>query len=97
MLNNRKRGLLSEEEAMDNEIMQKILPRIQGSSAAVREMLIKLFRFCGSDYPGMNSDSNNVGKQMQSLSESARYPKSAMKIGFMVERYEEDGFTSYWL
>lgn len=25
------------------------------------------------------------------------YPKSAAKIKFMVQRFEEDGFTSYWL
>lgn len=35
MLNNKKSGLLAENEAMDNEIMQKILPRIQGSGISV--------------------------------------------------------------
>ena len=29
--------------------------------------------------------------------DSAKYPESAKKIGYMMTRYEEDGFTSYWL
>ena len=29
--------------------------------------------------------------------ENVTYPKSAAKIKFMVQRFEEDGFTSYWL
>lgn len=32
MLYNKKFGLLSDREAFDNQIMQKVLPRIQGSS-----------------------------------------------------------------
>lgn len=44
MLNNKKSGLLAENEAMDNEIMQKILPRIQGSGISVKELLIALLR-----------------------------------------------------
>ena len=44
MLNNKKSGLLEENEAMDNEIMQKILPRIQGSGISVKELLIALLR-----------------------------------------------------
>ena len=28
---------------------------------------------------------------------TAKYPKSAAKIKFMVQQFEEDGFTSYWL
>ena len=30
-------------------------------------------------------------------SKSCKYPNSAKKIAFMMRRYEEDGFTSYWL
>ncbi len=46
MLNNKKAGeLLTYNQAMDNQIMQKILPRIQGSSFTVKTLLIDLFRF----------------------------------------------------
>ena len=87
-------------EAMDNEIMQKILPRIQGSNTTVKEMLCELFKEIAGDYEGYQTESNNTADRMMDLlrkNESVRYPKSAEKIAFMVRRFEEDGFTSYWL
>jgi hypothetical protein len=55
--------------------MQKILPRVQGSSETIRTMLGELLKLC----------------------ESEKYEASAKKIKFMIKRYEDDGFTSYWL
>ena len=75
MLNNREADLLNEKAAFDNQIMQKILPRIQGSSESIKTMLGELLKIC----------------------ESEKYESSAKKINFMIKRYEEDGFTSYWL
>lgn len=75
MLNNRESGLLEETVAFDNQIMQKILPRIQGSSEAIKTMLEELLKVCASE----------------------KYTASEKKINFMIKRYEEDGFTSYWL
>lgn len=100
LLNNKAEGgLLSHEEAMDNEIMQKILPRIQGSSASVRDMLCELFTICASDRNQKNgdSDSEKMRKVLDDGSIPCRYPKSAAKLERMVRRFEEDGFTSYWL
>ena len=75
MLNNREADLLNEKAAFDNQIMQKILPRVQGSSESIKTMLGELLKIC----------------------ESEKYEASAKKINFMIKRYEEDGFTSYWL
>ena len=75
MLNNREADLLDDKVAFDNQIMQKILPRVQGSSESIKTMLGELLKIC----------------------ESEKYEASAMKINFMIKRYEEDGFTSYWL
>ena len=75
MLNNREADLLNDKVAFDNQIMQKILPRIQGSSESIKTMLDELLKIC----------------------ESEKYESSAKKINFMIKRYEEDGFTSYWL
>lgn len=75
MLNNKKADLLEENAAFDNQIMQKILPRIQGSSESIKNMLGELLKIC----------------------ENEKYEASAKKINFMIKRYEEDGFTSYWL
>ena len=75
MLNNREADLLDDKVAFDNQIMQKILPRVQGSSESIKTMLGELLKIC----------------------ESEKYESSAKKINFMIKRYEEDGFTSYWL
>ena len=99
MLNNKETNLISEDEAFDNEIMQKILPRIQGSSSAIKDMLCELFKEFAGDYDGFQIDSNDTASKMlgKIQKEGARYPKSAEKTAFMVRRFEEDGFTSYWL
>lgn len=98
MLNNEKAGnLLTYEQAMDNEIMQKILPRIQGSSMAIKALLIDMFKFCMGSGSGIDADTGNVGEQMKNAAVSAKYPESAKKIGYMMARFEDDGFTSYWL
>ena len=98
LLNNKIADLLPENQAMDNEIIQKILPRIQGSSASIKNMLCDLFRVCAGDYEGQNTESD-LGSKMMTVAQKpdCKYPKSAQKIAFMVRRFEEDGFTSYWL
>lgn len=42
--------ILNEDDAMDNQIMQKILPRIQGSGMQIVNLLEELIEFCGSKY-----------------------------------------------
>lgn len=98
MLNNKMAGnLLTHDQAFDNEIMQKVLPRIQGSATAIKDMLVELFKFCMNNYSGLDTESGNVGNWMQENADSGKYSESARKIGYMMKRYEEDGFTSYWL
>ncbi len=99
LLNNKKHGLISDNEAMDNELMQKILPRIQGSSASVKKMLCELFKHCVGDYDGLGENGDDISAKMVKAigSPHCKYKHSAEKIAFMVRRFEEDGFTSYWL
>ena len=99
MLNNLHSDLLEEDDALDNEIMQKILPRIQGSSASVKEMLCELFKTFAGDYEGYQTQSDDTASKMfkKIQTSGAKYHKSAEKTAFMVRRFEEDGFTSYWL
>ena len=100
LLNNKAAALLDENTAMDNEILQKILPRIQGSSSSVKDMLCDLLKEIAGDYEGYQTESNNTAERMLDMlrkNNHVRYPRSAEKIAFMVRRFEEDGFTSYWL
>lgn len=99
MLNNKNAELISREEAFDNEIMQKILPRIQGSSVAVKNMLCELFKRCAGEYESYQTESDGISSKMFKAAQKpeCKYRKSAEKIAFMVRRFEEDGFTAYWL
>ncbi|RJR20828.1 MAG: hypothetical protein C4582_08675 [Desulfobacteraceae bacterium] len=74
LLYNKIWELLSEDEAIDFQIMQKILPRIQGNSTEIEKMLEKLIKFC-----------------------EIQYPRSRAKCEFMLGRFRDDGFTSFWL
>lgn len=97
MLNNKKYGLLPEDVALDYEILQKILPRIQGNSMTIKNMLIELFKYCAGDYTGLSGSDTYEQMQNYISSNECKYSKSAHKITFMIRRFEEDGFTSYWL
>ena len=99
LINNKNAGLLTEEEAFDNCVMQKILPRIQGSSASIKEMLCQLFELLSGQKIDANASDSSTTAAMQKILDGGNviYPNSAAKIKFMVQRFEEDGFTSYWL
>ncbi|MEW9672867.1 DUF3578 domain-containing protein [Ammoniphilus sp. 3BR4] len=96
MVYNERFGLMSQEEAFDLQWLQKILPRIQGSSSAVKRVLIEFMQLA-------TGQQINIDEMMSDSSElfivkpDARYPQSARKIAYMLRRFEEDGFTSFWL
>lgn len=99
LLNNKESKLIDENEAFDNELMQKILPRIQGSSEVIKNMLCNLFEGCFNEPSKVQTESDNTFELMykQCEVENCKYKHSARKIAYMVRRFEEDGFTSYWL
>lgn len=99
LLQNDAAALLTKQQAMDYEIMQKILPRIQGSSASIKTMLGELFKICAGNYEEYQTQDSDMSAKMMKVVEngSCTYPRSAEKIAFMVRRLEEDGFTAYWL
>lgn len=99
---NERFGLMSENQAFDLQLLQKILPRVQGSSSSVKRVLLLLMQEAlGTSLPINNlmDDASDIymnwsGSQS---AEEANYPLSARKIAFMLRRLDEDGFTSYWL
>lgn len=97
MLNNDTAKLLDYDTAFDYEIMQKILPRIQGSSEGIKNMMCDLFKMFAGDYSGFSQ--SYIWKQMDDYinNKSCKYKNSAQKLCYMMRRFEEDGFTSYWL
>lgn len=96
-------GLLTEDEAFDLQLLQKILPRIQGSHTSVKRVLIKLLKVClEGELLKVNDlldDASSLFSRWDAGKEApaAKYPQSARKLAFMLRRLEEDGFTSFWL
>jgi hypothetical protein len=62
-------------------------------------MLCNLFEVCFNEPSKVQTESDNTFELMykQCEAEDCKYKHSARKIAFMVRRFEEDGFTSYWL
>ncbi|MBM7555788.1 McrB family protein [Halanaerobacter jeridensis] len=98
LIYNQRYQLLDFDQAIDYQLQQKILPRIQGSSNMIKEVLIELFNLSsGAD---LTADNRRVaGEALELVNEGAvgPYPQSAHKIAYMIKRFEEDGFTAYWL
>lgn len=97
-LTNQKEQLLSTNQAMDFCIMQKILPRLQGGDENLRKMLGRIFQFClGSQVGNLPTDASAQQMRERADIKDGLYPMSALKVAFMAERLENDGFTSFWL
>ncbi|KOP64868.1 ATPase [Bacillus sp. FJAT-18019] len=102
MIYNERFGLLKKEEAFDLQLLQKILPRVQGSSLSVKRVLLKLLEGALGEKLRINElldDASGIYlKWNENIEEKKpKHPLSARKIAFMLRRLEEDGFTSYWL
>jgi len=99
MLYNEEYNLIESNLAFDFQLMQKILPRIQGSSSLIKEILMRLLAIAaGKDYSIIDGRiGDQAVKYTNDDSNEIKYPKSAQKLAYMIKRFEEDGFTSYWL
>lgn len=98
MLHNHQLELLDEDTAFDYQLMQKILPRLQGSSLSLRRILLQLLQICsGMDLPAINDDLLGKLQELEMQGSAKPYPRSAAKLISMLRRFEEDGFTSYWI
>ncbi|WP_322907402.1 MrcB family domain-containing protein [Paenibacillus sp. SGZ-1009] len=102
LIYNQRFGLMDEDEAFDLQLLQKILPRIQGSQSAVRRALVRLLELClkgNVRVPSPLEDDDDFWSQWENgqLAPDAYYPESARKLAYMIRRLDEDGFTSYWV
>lgn len=102
MIYNQRFELMTEEQAFDLQLLQKVLPRIQGSSQSVKRLLIELMLFCTNQKGKMEELLNDAAELYDPWRRSAEepkalYPQSARKLAYMLRRLEEDGFTSFWL
>lgn len=96
MLYNDKYDLLDFDEALDFQLMQKILPRIQGSTESIKQILVLLLEFCG--LKNLSSEEGMINYLLtDDKLEACSYKRTALKLAYMIKKLEIDGFTSYWL
>ncbi len=87
------RYLLSVNEALDYQILQKILPRLTASHGQAFDVLKNVFEFCTNHV----YEEDMTYEQKEDVLERARFKKSARKVYEMLQRGEVDGFTSFWM
>ena len=92
-------GIFTYEQAVDNELMQKILPRIQGSGQSTEKALRGILNAIVQDHSFNDNELSTEVEKYISDKKGTDYPykRSVEKIQFMLRRLEQDGYTSYWL
>lgn len=93
---NKKYNLIDSDTAIDFQIMQKILPRIHGSSERVQIVLVELLNLLETKDFRSSSFEFSMLKDKLDMS-NLQYERATKKILFMLERFDEDRFTSFWL
>lgn len=89
MIYNQLGQLMTPKEAFDRQLLQKVLPKINGSDFATAEIIEELFTYC-------TGQSLDMAHYEQAI-EHAHFPKSAEKLATMYKNQEQHGFTSFWL
>ena len=90
-------SIMTNDQALDYQLMQKVLPRIQGSSISVLTALLKLLNQLSNAKIEENMELPAVEKALKEVSGKLKFPLSINKLLFMLRRFNDDGFTSFWL
>jgi 5-methylcytosine-specific restriction enzyme B len=85
---------LGKEAGFERVILQKILPRLQGSSYQIKAVLEDLLKQYDPESREFNYDDEGYTAKMQTLIENKG--PLVKKIGNMLIQFMEDGFTSFW-
>jgi len=93
---NKKYELINSSTAFDFQVVQKILPRIHGSSERVQTVLVELLNLLeGKNFRSSNFEFSMLSEKIEMG--SLKYKRASKKIIFMLKRFDEDRFTSFWL
>jgi 5-methylcytosine-specific restriction enzyme B len=103
LIYNERFSLMTADEAMDMQIMQKILPRIQGNNSVVKKVILELLLIAlngstsnSKEYMDGERDIEQVWAKHVS-DNNVKYPQTARKLIYMLRRLDDDGFTSFWV
>lgn len=103
LIYNERFSLMTTDEAMDMQIMQKILPRIQGNNSAVKKVIIELLLLCITGSTVQSKEYLDGERDVEQLwtkhvtENNVKYSQSSRKLIYMLRRLDDDGFTSFWV
>ncbi len=93
---NKSYELMNSNTAFDFQLVQKILPRIHGSSERVQTVLVELLNLLeGKDFRSSNFEFSMLTGKIDF--DNLKYKRTSKKIVFMLKRFDDDRFTSFWL
>jgi MrcB-like, N-terminal domain/AAA domain (dynein-related subfamily) len=89
-------------DPLDLALMMKILPRIAGGSASIREVVTALFGWASQ--AGKAFSEEEATRALDAWQKSGRppsiaralYPRMAARLALMFERLLAEGYTSFW-
>lgn len=81
------------EEAIDIQILQKILPKFHGTQAKLEEPLLELLGFCRDREKGTLDESYT--DKAAAYDADALFPRSAQKLARMIRNLKIQGYTSF--
>ncbi len=101
-----KDNLMGFDEAFDLSVVQKILPKISGSSSEVLDMLFDIFelfndyRFSNREYLE-EKELKDLKEKVTDLNEGSdkinyKFKLTNEKLIYMIRRFIRDGFTTFW-
>ena len=88
---------MSREEAEENIVLQKVLPRVQGSSPRIETALISLMNHLRGDEEVPDKDATDFTARLEQLRVRADASPVLRKLAGMLLIFREEGFTSFWL
>ena len=88
---------LSEDEVNESIVLQKILPRIQGSSPRVEKLLMALLKKLRGESDVPDSSDPDLDQKLIALHVNDESSAVVRKIAGMAALFREENFTSFWL
>jgi hypothetical protein len=90
-------------DALDLALHMKVLPRIVGGSAAVRRAVMQTLGWAHGGQPFESDEQVRevldswIANGRPGVVADAEYPRTAARLCLMWERFEAEGYTSFWL
>jgi energy-coupling factor transporter ATP-binding protein EcfA2 len=88
---------MSREEAEENIVLQKVLPRVQGSSPRIETALISLMKRLAGDEEVPDKEATDFTMRLEQLRVRPDASPVLRKLAGMLLIFREEGFTSFWL